>query len=246
MARSTHHGAPPEPNHHLPARSEAPKAVPREGQGRRGGAGAAPDATRRTGTRTTTALCPSPLPSAQRSLLSVPCPDTTVRPPIRCISPMCPPGTQTMATATELVFAEQLRHLHDLARNRCWTLSPADGPRFFLALPARDGTRFALAVDCEDYARLPPAWRWCNPDSHVLEQPPDTPKGSSYLHSSGRICAPWNRRAYQQVDPQGPHADWTLQNWQTNPKTGDCNTLAGMALRIYVELSSGRYTGRSG
>ena len=151
-----------------------------------------------------------------------------------------------MATVTELVFAEQLRHLRDLATNRCWTLSLADGPRFFLLLPARDGTRFALAVDCEAYPGIPPAWRWCNPDTHVLDQPSDIPKGSSYFHSSGRICAPWNRRAYRQVDPQGPHSDWTLQNWQANAQTGGCNTLAAMALRIYVELSSSRYTGRSG
>ena len=151
-----------------------------------------------------------------------------------------------MATLTELLFAEQFRHLSDLAERRGWTLCPAEGPRFSLHLPARDGTRFALAVDCEGYPGIPPAWRWCCPKNQALEQPSDIPTGSTYFHGSGRICAPWNRRAYRQVDAQGPHSDWELQNWQANPKTGSCNTLAAMALRVYVELNSNRYTGRAG
>lgn len=151
-----------------------------------------------------------------------------------------------MATATELVFAEQFEQLCGIAENRGWSLKQTGEPGFVLTLPARDGSRFALKVTCEDYSRTPAAWRWCNLNSGVCDQPADTPRGSGYFHSSGRICAPWNRLAYQQVDAKGPHGDWELSNWMTNPKTGNCTTLAAMALRLAVELQTPRYEGRMG
>ena len=52
--------------------------------------------------------------------------------------------------------------------------------------------------------------------------------------------------AYRQADPKGPHGDWELSTWMTNPKTGGCITLAAMALRLATELQSPRYQGRMG
>jgi hypothetical protein len=151
-----------------------------------------------------------------------------------------------VATAAELVFAEQFGHLREVAGKRGWDLKQIDGPGFVLGLPTRDGSRLALKVTCDDYPGLPPAWRWCNGDSGECDQPADTPRGSAYFHSSGRVCAPWNRLAYTQADPKGPHSDWELGGWMTNPKTGGCTTLAAMALRLAVELQSSRYQGRMG
>ena len=152
-----------------------------------------------------------------------------------------------MATAAELVFAEQFGHLRQVAESRGWDLTQTDGPGFILGLPARDGSRFALQVTCENFPGTPPIWRWCNPETHIPDQLLDMPRGSGgYFHNSGRICAPWNRIAYSQVDPQGPHSDWQLENWMTNPKTGCCTTLPAMALRLAVELMSARYQGRKG
>lgn len=134
-----------------------------------------------------------------------------------------------------------------MAEHRGWSLSQIEGPGFQLVLPARDGTQVGLHVLCDDYPATPAAWRWCNPETGVCEQPADTPKGDGgYFHSSGRICAPWNRAAYKQVDPQGPHGNWELSTWLTNPKTGSCTTLAAMALRMAVELQSARYKARKG
>jgi hypothetical protein len=149
-----------------------------------------------------------------------------------------------MATATDLVLAEQFEHLRQVAAAEGWDLKQADGPGFVLGLPARDGSRFWLKTECDGFQGIPPAWHWQNPETGALDVPADTPAGSGYFHSSGRICAPWNRLAYKSVDPQGPHGDWELSNWMANPKTGQCTTLAAMALRIAVELSSSRYTGR--
>lgn len=147
-----------------------------------------------------------------------------------------------MATVGELVIEEQFGHLLENAASREWPLERA----FILGMKAHDGSQYWLLADCSDYPALPPAWHWYNPATRLLNQPADTPKGSSFLHSSGRICAPWNRLAYKKIDPSGPHDDWDLTNWMTNPKTGNCTTLSAMALRIHVELSSARYQGRMG
>jgi hypothetical protein len=112
-------------------------------------------------------------------------------------------------------------------------------------VPAHDGSRLFLKAECDGLQQKPPAWHWYNPETSALDAPADTPKGSGgYFHSSGHICAPWNRLAYKSVDPAGPHGDWELSNWMANPKTGACTTLSAMALRIAIELGSSRYTGR--
>ena len=150
-----------------------------------------------------------------------------------------------MTTVTDLVFAEQFGHLREVAELRGWPLEQIEGPGFTLVLPARDGSRFGLHVLCDGYPGTPPAWRWCSPDSGDSDQPADIPKGSGgYFHGSGHICAPWNRFAYKQVNSRGPHGDWELSTWMTNPKNGSCTTLAAMALRMAVELQSERYKGR--
>ena len=147
-----------------------------------------------------------------------------------------------MATAAQLVFEEQFGHLMENAASQGWPLERA----FIIGMKARDGSQYWLLVDCSDYPALPPAWHWYNPATRLLDQPADTPKGSGFLHGSGRICAPWNRLAYKKIDPNGPHDDWDLANWISNPKTSDCTTLSAMALRINVELSSARYQDRTG
>lgn len=151
-----------------------------------------------------------------------------------------------MATATELVFAEQFDHLAEVAGARAWGIQKLGPLSFKLELPAKDGSTFWLLVDCDGYPGTPPAWNWLNNATGQLNFPAGTPKGRKFLHGSGRICAPWNRLAYKEVDPKGPHGDWNLANWVTNPKTGACHTLAAMALRISVELQGTNYYGRMG
>jgi hypothetical protein len=150
-----------------------------------------------------------------------------------------------MPTAAELLFAEQFNHLSQVAVSKDWDLKRTDGLSFILGLPARDGSRHFLKAECDDLQGMPPAWHWYNPEAGALDAPADTPKGSGgYFHSSGRICAPWNRLAYKSVDSAGPHGDWELSNWTGNPQTGACTTLSAMALRIAIELDSSRYAGR--
>jgi hypothetical protein len=152
-----------------------------------------------------------------------------------------------MATATELVFAEQFGHLKQIAENRGWSLRETDGPGLILGMTARDGSRFSLKAICDRFQAVPPAWHWHDPESGELDRAANSPKGSGgFFHGAGVICAPWNRLAYKSIDARGPHENWEISNWMTNSDTGRCTTLSAMALRMAVELSSPRYSGRVG
>lgn len=149
-----------------------------------------------------------------------------------------------MPTATEIILEEEGTHLREIAFSRGWPLQEIDSTKYVVSLPAKDSTWFHLLIDCERYKEQPPAFNWYNSTTRQMNQNPDTPKGNGYLHSSGVVCAPWNRLAYKQCDPRGPHGDWQLASWITNPYTGQATTLSAMVLRISVELMSQRYQGR--
>ena len=143
-------------------------------------------------------------------------------------------------------MAEEIKPLEEVAARKGWNVERLDKTRFILSLPARDNTEFYLLCDCDRYPAMPPAWHWYNCKTEEIDQPKDTPKAGGFFHNSGVICAPWNRLAYKSEDPRGPHPDWTIGNWRANPKTGECKTLAAMALRISVELKGQNFKGRSG
>lgn len=147
-----------------------------------------------------------------------------------------------MTTASAFAVAEELVPLAKVAAARGWELNILDAVTFTLALPAKDESTFHLLVECDDYAVLPPAWHFRNLATGALDQPGDIPRGGSFFHSAGVICAPWNRLAYK---PRGPHGDWQISDWRSNPKLGGARTLCAMALRIAVELR-GSYEGRQG
>lgn len=151
-----------------------------------------------------------------------------------------------MATATELLYEEQMVSVRQIAAVRGWELDELEGCKFIIGMKARDGTQFWQFVDCEGYQTTPPAFNWYNTESKAKNQHSDTPLGGSYFISSGQICAPWNRLAYKECNPQGPHGDWQLSNWMSNPKTGETKTIAAMLLRIYRELQSHEFKGRLG
>ena len=154
------------------------------------------------------------------------------------------PGFEDVVTVTDLALDEQIRHVAEIAEQRGWPFERLGEVRFSICLPARDGTDYCVLVECDRFLDQPPAFHWFNTGTTQRDQPADTPTGGGYFHSSGRICAPWNRLAYAQVDPKGPHSDWQLANWQTNASTGGTTTLAAMILRIYTELFGPNYRGR--
>jgi hypothetical protein len=149
-----------------------------------------------------------------------------------------------VATVAELTVAEELVAVREIASSRGWVLKELGTLRFHLTLPAKDKSLFYLLVDCDQYKVQPPSWRWSDAAGELTDRPVDSPHGSGFLHTNGVICAPWNRLAYKSVDARGPHADWTIGDWQRNSYTAGCTTLGHMALRIYVELNGPRYSNR--
>ena len=151
-----------------------------------------------------------------------------------------------MSTVAELCVDEELSPLREIADLKGWELERRDPTTFILGLPARDRTWFWLMCRCEKYPGIPAAWHWFNAAVGSIDQSADTPDGGGFFHGSGVICAPWNLLAYKSEDPRGPHSDWAVGDWRSNPKTGGCRTLAAMALRIAVELQAPHFAGRRG
>ena len=142
-----------------------------------------------------------------------------------------------MATATELIVAEELDQLRQLAESQDgWSLPVINSAEFLLGVPRKGGGELWVHCELDQYPTLPPIWRWCDPDGKMFDDPRVTPiGGSSYFIEPGILCAPWNRLAYKGVDARGPHTDWDIGDWKANSHTRQCKTLAAMASRIAIE-----------
>jgi hypothetical protein len=141
-----------------------------------------------------------------------------------------------MATATELIVAEELRQLEEVAHNQGWTVTRLTPESFLLGVPRNGGGELWMRCEADQYPALPPIWRWCGPGGSMVDDARVTPNGGSgYFHSNGVLCAPWNRLAYSTMDSRGPHGDWTLGDWKSNPQTRACTTFAAMGSRIALE-----------
>jgi len=151
-----------------------------------------------------------------------------------------------VTTATELLVEEECEALERNAFLLGWTFAKIDGENFVVGMKARDESAFFLWAQCDRYGAIPPAWHWYSPETKLRDQPKDTPEGGSFFHDHGVICAPWNRLAYKAVDQRGPHPEWELATWRTNPNTKGCKTLSAMAIRIFCELQAETFKGRRG
>ena len=78
------------------------------------------------------------------------------------------------------------------------------------------------------------AWHWFNLETKAVDERRDTPMPVGFFQPTCGVITRchWNRLAYKAIDSRGPHADWDIGDWRTNPKTGACRTLNAMALRI--------------
>jgi hypothetical protein len=148
-----------------------------------------------------------------------------------------------VTTPSALLVKVELEVLKENASLMGWSVEQVDDLTFVLTLPAKDGVTYHLRVRCDGYPATPPAWHWLNPATGRIDEKQDTPRGGNFLHGNGVICAPWNRLAYATVDSRGPHSDWEIGAWQSNPHTQACRNLNAMALRIALELMKS-YEGR--
>lgn len=152
-----------------------------------------------------------------------------------------------MTTVAELTLDAELRPLEENASLKGWSFERTDPTSFILGMKAKDGSTFWLNAKCDCFPSIPPAWHWYSFNKKACDRPQDTPKGGGFFHDNGLVCAPWNRLAYKSVNAElGPHGDWDIGEWRTNPKNGACIQIAAMALRIFVELNGQHYKGRKG
>lgn len=106
---------------------------------------------------------------------------------------------------------------------------------------------YLIEGKCQEYRVIPPSWQFLDPRTGLDVGDAGTPlagafPGGSVLHSSGVICAPWNRLAY--ADQRAVHSDWTEPSkWQSiAPGHTNASTLPEMLARIRAEvlISPGR------
>lgn len=150
---------------------------------------------------------------------------------------MCPPSVQAV------ILENQIAALSTIASARGWGFErlPERDDVLRLSLKAKDGEIYQLQIECDGFPALPPRFLWRSPTTGALDEATAMPAVGGYFHSSGRICAPWNRTA---SDPGGPHLDWAQSDWRENPKTGGTVTISAMAIRIAHELRGRHYKGR--
>jgi hypothetical protein len=142
-----------------------------------------------------------------------------------------------MATATELIVAEQLAALAANAAEMGWLLAILGDGTFVLGVPAKDGSHLYWRCETDRYPTWPPAWHWSDAVGKEIDTANVIARGGNFFHDNGVVCAPWNRLAYNAVDKRGPHGDWTIGDWLTNAKTRQCTTLAAMAARLAIEAN---------
>lgn len=142
-----------------------------------------------------------------------------------------------MATATDLIVEEELAELAANATEIGWSLTVLEGGAFVLGVAAKNGTKLFWRCETDRYPTFPPAWHWADATGDVIDVPSVTGVGGNFFHTSGVVCAPWNRLAYKAIDARGPHDDWTIGDWLTNTRTRQCTTLSAMATRLAVEAT---------
>lgn len=100
---------------------------------------------------------------------------------------------------------------------------------------------YLVEARCEEYRVAPPRWQFLDPRTGLDAGDAGAPlagpfPGGSVLHSSGVICAPWNRLAY--ADERSVHSEWTEPSkWQSlAPDHTNASTLPEMLARIRAEI----------
>ena len=145
-----------------------------------------------------------------------------------------------MAAVGDSIVAKQLQDVRELSPYYGWEFESVGDHRFRIALAAKNGDTYQIEVNYEGFPGQPPAFHWRDMQTGKLDQLISSPNPYNYFHGSGKICAPWNRLASGEG---GPHQEWELASWQSNPYTKNTTTLAAMILRIQTELQSDKYQG---
>lgn len=146
-----------------------------------------------------------------------------------------------MTAVRDGIVAKQVQDVIANSHLYGWEFESVGDHQFRIALATQNGDAYQIEVNYEGFPGLPPAFHWRDMRTGELDQLISSPNPYNYFHGSGKICAPWNRLASGEG---GPHQEWELAAWQSNPYTKGTTTLSAMILRIHIELKSDNYQGR--
>lgn len=144
---------------------------------------------------------------------------------------------------TRAVLAQELLAVRELGRTHRWGIIPEfGGLRVTVTMYAHNGDLFIVEVRCDDYKEIPPFFEFIDPFTGNRGTKAAYPRGhDSLFHSAPCLCAPFNRKAYKNVDPLGPHSDWALGDWTRSMANGTAwenyATLADMFGLIQTRLA---------
>ena len=146
-----------------------------------------------------------------------------------------------MATVEDLAVDREIEAVKENAQLHDWPFERVGPRRFRVTLTANNGDIYEVEVECDRFPVQPAAFHWHNQETGEQDEPADSPAPYGFFHSTGRICAPWNRLA---STDGGPHRKWVQANWMQQTETKGTVTLAAMVTRLHHELRSQQYRGR--
>ena len=146
-----------------------------------------------------------------------------------------------MATVEDLAVEREIEAVEENAQLHGWPFERVGPRRFRVTLTAHNGDIYEVEVECDRFPVQPAAFHWRSQETGRTDEPADSPAPYGFFHSTGRICAPWNRLA---STDGGPHREWVQANWMQQEETKGTVTLAAMVARLHHELRSQQYRGR--
>lgn len=103
---------------------------------------------------------------------------------------------------------------------------------------------FIVSIKGDNYREWPLFIDFVDPTSGLEGLKKAYPSSAdSFFHQHALICHPCSRKAYK--DLKGPHGDWKLIDWESNPKIGALKDIPAILQAIYERISQpGVYRGR--
>ena len=150
------------------------------------------------------------------------------------------------------VVKSELEACSDYAKKCGWLISDIDESNLSFNVEMTspiDGEVYILNVAFSDYPELPLILDFIDPTTNVLGSRKAFPNSDdTFFHKRNPpfICSPCSRKAYRDFDGvKGPHGDWKMIGWSTNPKTGGLVDIPNILRTIYTRISNEKkYKGR--
>jgi len=110
---------------------------------------------------------------------------------------------------------------------------------------AADEEKYILVGTFDDYRLKPPVLDFEEPGTGLVGTARAYPRqrpGDSFFHSAGFICAPFSRKAYDNI-----HKDWVMSEWARSTSNGtnwsQYSTIAQMLVLVHSKLSNPDFYG---